>query len=209
MTQHDCGTIGDDRLPLRGNGDGCDSTEENEGKPSPEPYTLSAELILKLVCHNWSLNGGQICLSVLSLKRYIQSFMTVQIAKLTSDAAWTKYLTLLTDSLWPEGEWRASDGTKCNWASLNADKKNEMTVSVEQCLRDALPDGLRYLVGDDAFNVGVSQLVCCLQDSRLNRRLFYRLLDIILKELLQPFHPDDRRPDVTLNFASDTPVKTH
>lgn len=188
---------------MRGNGDGCDSTDNGKDKCATEPYSFVAELILKLVCHNWNLNGGQTWLSSLSLKKYIQSYMSVQTAKLTSDVAWTKYVTLVTDSLWPAGEWKTTNDTRQNWSTLNADKKVEITASVEQCLRDALPDGLRYLVGDDAYYSGVSRLVCSLQDSRLNRRLFYRLLDIILNEVLQPSQQSNHRPDVMLNFASD------
>lgn len=116
------------------------------------------------------------------LNRIIQS----KIEALVSTDMITFYLQTLRETIWPDGN--LLDEPIIQHTELEkANIKKEAT----KCLGDFLSGVLRPVLGSEEFDQAVGRIIESLQYEKINRHLWYTVLDILLEELFPDVNTEE------------------
>ncbi|KAM3719645.1 Sorting nexin-13 [Dirofilaria immitis] len=97
---------------------------------------------------------------------------------LTSKQQVAQYLVAFRNTLWPDG--KLADRAECR---PEGEQLRTCVLARAQML-SALPDELRLFIGAETTNRGIANVSEAFQNSRLNRRLLYVILERLLASLL-------------------------
>ncbi|ESO93906.1 hypothetical protein LOTGIDRAFT_228630 [Lottia gigantea] len=88
------------------------------------------------------------------------------------------YIRLFKESMWPDGK----------WADLSNPRTDEEKLATRNDAKEKfisnIPDALKNLVGEDNAKHGTIKMFEVMQDIRLNKHIFYCLLQVFLNELI-------------------------
>lgn len=190
----------------RTSGDGCDAPSlplEEGGILSRGKHDM-IESLFRLVLHAWRLEPGVHNIVVLSLHEYVGKYLTAKMDHLTSVESWTGYLSVLRDSLWPGGTWGSGENDGVTWDTAPEHAKTRAIENARRALNDSLPSALSMLVGEAAFQKGISELLDSFQHTAINRRIFYFLLDMSIEHIFPNVHEVMVKDNVFLNTVPIT-----
>ncbi|XP_078326313.1 sorting nexin-25-like isoform X2 [Crassostrea virginica] len=105
------------------------------------------------------------------------------------------YITLFKNSMWPNGKLGESPPNKTDHQKL------QTRLEAKEKFLNNMPDAVRTLLGEENGRRGAIKMFEVLQDSRLNKHMFYNLLEVLMlgicPELKECLEPKDKMPCVS------------
>ncbi|XP_078326331.1 sorting nexin-25-like isoform X2 [Crassostrea virginica] len=105
------------------------------------------------------------------------------------------YITLFKNSMWPNGKLGESPPNKTDHQKL------QTRLEAKEKFLNNMPDAVRTLLGEENGRRGAIKMFEVLQDSRLNKHMFYNLLEVLMlgicPELKECLDPKDKMPCVS------------
>ncbi|GAB1606208.1 sorting nexin-25-like [Argonauta hians] len=104
-----------------------------------------------------------------------------------SDSMLIYYLKTLQDSVWPNGVLAEPPPPRTE------EEKMKIRMEAKEKIIHNVPDVLKTLLGDDNARLGTIKIFEILQDSQLNKQLFYSVIELVLQEVC---------PELNIKFPS-------
>ncbi|XP_067663522.1 sorting nexin-25-like isoform X1 [Haliotis asinina] len=157
---------------------GDESTKEDHGRDSiAKPiYRLMNEVFELRGMFKW-LRKSFISFVEISFGRSINRQLRETVDWVFSESMVIYYLNTFKDSMWPEGELAEASAPRTD------DEKLTTRVEAKQKILENIPDALKNLVGEDNARRGTIKMFEALQDVRLNKQLFYNIVEVFMMEL--------------------------
>ncbi|KAJ8276089.1 hypothetical protein COCON_G00078410 [Conger conger] len=110
---------------------------------------------------------------------FIDRWLDVGMANLTSTPCWVIYLRVLQEAIWPEGTLPVQPRP-----ARSSQQKEETRQQSLQCLMKLLPDLIPDLLGSEKYRLSWQAVLESLQDPQINRHLVYSVCDLLLEVLI-------------------------
>ncbi|XP_064207570.1 sorting nexin-19-like isoform X2 [Anguilla rostrata] len=110
---------------------------------------------------------------------FIDRWLDVGMANLTSTPCWVIYLRVLQEAVWPEGTLPTQPRP-----ARSSQQKEETRQQSLQCLMKLLPDLIPDLLGSEKYRLSWQAVLESLQDPQINRHLVYSVCDLLLEVLI-------------------------
>ncbi|KAK3599208.1 hypothetical protein CHS0354_012814 [Potamilus streckersoni] len=181
---------------------GDEGTKEDRSKDSiAEPlYCLISEVFELQGMFKW-LRKSFIAFVEITFGRSINRQLRETVYWLFTESMMIYYIGNFKDSMWPDGKLAEALPVRTNEQKLRTRMKAK-----DKFLKN-MPEAVKSLVGDDNAKRGAIKMFEVFQDVRLNKHLFYVLLELLLFELfpeLKNFSPDAD----TVNIEENSPLKS-
>ncbi|XP_033743124.1 sorting nexin-25-like [Pecten maximus] len=157
---------------------GDDSTKLDRSKDSiAEPfYKLVNEVFELRGMFKW-LRKSFIAFVEVSFGRSINRQLRDTVDWIFSEPMIIYYIRMFKDSMWPEGKLAPYTEAKSD------EKKFRTRMEAKEKFLTNIPDALKSLLGENNARRGSIKVFEVLQDTRLNKHLFYILLELVLMEI--------------------------
>ncbi|KAA0717074.1 Sorting nexin-19 [Triplophysa tibetana] len=113
---------------------------------------------------------------------FIERWIEVGIAHLTSAPCWVIYLRVLQDAVWPGGELPVGPRPY-----RSPEQREKSRLQCLQCLIQLFPELITDMLGTEKCRLVWEQVLESLQDPSINRHLVYCIFDLLLEFLVPEF----------------------
>uniref|UniRef100_A0A8C3A613 Sorting nexin 19 n=1 Tax=Cyclopterus lumpus TaxID=8103 RepID=A0A8C3A613_CYCLU len=169
--------------------------------------TALAEVALNILCllmeEQWSWLCTENIQKTIRLLfgTFINRWLDVSVANLTSSAYWVAYLQVIQESVWPGGALPTAPRLE-----RSRQQKDDTRRQALSCLMRLLPDLISDLLGSDKYKLCWQTALGSLQDPHINRHLVFCIFDLLL-EFLVPEIPEEDFQRSLLRSLSKNPEK--
>lgn len=165
---------------------GDDSSKLDRSKDSiAEPfYKLVNEVFELRGMFKW-LRKSFIAFVEVSFGRSINRQLRDTVDWIFSEPMIIYYIRMFKDSMWPEGKLAPYTEAKSD------EKKFRTRMEAKEKFLTNIPDALKSLLGENNARRGSIKVFEVLQDTRLNKHLFYILLEVVLMEICPELNEAD------------------
>ncbi|XP_054482425.1 sorting nexin-19-like [Anoplopoma fimbria] len=111
---------------------------------------------------------------------FIERWLDLGVAHLTSAPCWVIYLQVLQEAVWPGGTLPAQPRPE-----RSAAERDETKEQCLDCLMQLMPELITDLLGSEKYRLSLETVLESLQDHQINKHLIYCICDLLL-ELLIP-----------------------
>ncbi|XP_056297422.1 sorting nexin-19 isoform X1 [Pseudoliparis swirei] len=173
----------------------------------PASETALAEVALNILCLLMEEQWSWLCTENLQrtirllFGTFINRWLDVGVANLTSAAYWASYLRVLQDAVWPGGALPTAPRLQ-----RSRQQKDDSRRRALSCLMRLLPDLISDLLGSDKYELCWQTALDSLQDAHINRHLVFCLFDLLL-EFLVPEIPEQAFQSGVLRTLARNPEK--
>ncbi|KAL0993790.1 hypothetical protein UPYG_G00113970 [Umbra pygmaea] len=127
---------------------------------------------------------------------FIERWLDVGVAHLTSAPCWVIYLQVMQEAVWPGGV--LPDGPRPERSPAQREETRQRCL---HCLTQLLPDLVADMLGSEKYRLSWEMALESLQDPDINRHLVYCICDLLL-EFLIPESSDEAFQRSLLNILS-------
>uniref|UniRef100_A0A4W6BV23 Sorting nexin 19a n=1 Tax=Lates calcarifer TaxID=8187 RepID=A0A4W6BV23_LATCA len=110
---------------------------------------------------------------------FIERWLDVGVAHLTSAPCWVIYLQVLQEAVWPGGTLPAQPRPE-----RSAAEREETKEQCLDCLMQLLPELITDMLGSEKYRVSLETMLASLQDHQINKHLIYCICDLLLEFLI-------------------------
>ncbi|CAL8364944.1 unnamed protein product [Lota lota] len=128
---------------------------------------------------------------------FIERWLDVSVARLTSAPCWVLYLQVLQEAVWPGGILPAQPRQERGAAQRLQTKQQCL-----ECLVQLLPEIIRDMLGNEKYRLSLETMLESLQDHQINKHLVYCICDLLM-EFLIPESSDESFQRFLLNSLSN------
>ncbi|KAK7925535.1 hypothetical protein WMY93_007845 [Mugilogobius chulae] len=153
--------------------------------------TAVADVALSILCQLMKDQWSWLCTENIQkairllFGTFIERWLDVGVAHLTSAPCWVIYLQVLQEAVWPGGTLPAHPR-----AERSAAQRNETKERCLECLMQLIPQLVTDMLGKEKFRLSLETVLESLQDYQINKHLLYCICDLLL-ELLIPESCDE------------------
>uniref|UniRef100_A0A665UAH6 Sorting nexin 19a n=1 Tax=Echeneis naucrates TaxID=173247 RepID=A0A665UAH6_ECHNA len=195
----------------------CEQNGKETSKWSCEQYTAMADVALNILCllmkDQWSWLCTENIQKTIRLLfgTFIERWLDVGVAHLTSASCWVIYLQVLQEAVWPGGTLPSHPRPE-----RSAAEREETKDQCLDCLMQLLPELITDMLGSEKYRLSLETMLDSLQDHQINKHLIYCICDLLLeflvpescdeafqRSLLQSLAKDTERDDTTMRAAQD------
>ncbi|XP_029029078.1 sorting nexin-19a [Betta splendens] len=116
---------------------------------------------------------------------FIERWLDIGVAHLTSASCWVIYLQALQETVWPGGTLPVQPRPE-----RSAAEREETKEQCLNCLMQLLPELVTDMLGSEKYRLSAETMLESLQDCQINKHLIYCVCDLLL-ELLVPESCDE------------------
>ncbi|KAL3879426.1 hypothetical protein ACJMK2_031724 [Sinanodonta woodiana] len=181
---------------------GDEGTKEDRSKDSiAEPlYCLISEVFELQGMFKW-LRKSFIAFVEVTFGRSINRQLRETVYWLFTESMMIYYIGNFKDSMWPDGKLAEAFPVRTD------EQKLRTRIKAKEKFLKNMPEAVKSLVGDDNAKRGAIKMFEVFQDVRLNKHLFYVLLELLLFELFPQLKSFDPADDI-VNIEEDSLQKT-
>ncbi|XP_056140325.1 sorting nexin-19a [Lampris incognitus] len=110
---------------------------------------------------------------------YIERWLDVGVAHLTSAPCWVIYLQVMQEAVWPEGILPAQSRPERSPAQIEETKEECL-----ECLMQLVPEIITDMLGAEKYRLSLETMLDSLQDQHVNKHLVYCICDLLLEFLI-------------------------
>ncbi|XP_049448718.1 sorting nexin-19a [Epinephelus fuscoguttatus] len=110
---------------------------------------------------------------------FIERWLDVGVAHLTSAPCWVIYLQVLQEAVWPGGTLPAQPRPE-----RSAAEREETKEQCLDCLMQLLPELITDMLGSEKYRLSLETMLESLQDHQINKHLIYCICDLLLEFLI-------------------------
>ncbi|KAM9780992.1 sorting nexin-19a isoform 3-T4 [Syngnathus typhle] len=132
---------------------------------------------------------------------FIERWMDVGMAHLTSAPCWVIYLQVLQEAVWPGGTLPAQPQPE-----RSAAEREETKERCLECLLQLLPEFITDMLGSDKYRLSLETMLESLQDHHINKHLVYCICDLLLEFLIPESSDDSFQQSLLQSLCKVTPA---
>ncbi|XP_068572666.1 sorting nexin-19a [Cebidichthys violaceus] len=110
---------------------------------------------------------------------FIERWLDLGVAHLTSAPCWVIYLQVLQEAVWPGGTLPAQPRPERSVA-----EREETKEQCLDCLMQLLPELITDMLGSEKYRLSLETMLESLQDHQINKHLIYCICDLLLEFLI-------------------------
>ncbi|XP_012722512.2 sorting nexin-19a isoform X1 [Fundulus heteroclitus] len=110
---------------------------------------------------------------------FIERWLDIGAAHLTSAPCWVIYLQVMQEAVWPGGTMPAQPRPE-----RSAAEKEETKRRCLDCLMQLLPELIADMLGSEKYRLSLETMLESLQDHQINKHLIYSICDLLLEFLI-------------------------
>ncbi|KAK2828529.1 hypothetical protein Q5P01_019563 [Channa striata] len=130
---------------------------------------------------------------------FIERWLDVGVAHLTSSSCWVIYLQVLQETVWPGGALPAQPRPE-----RSAAEREETKEACLKCLMQLLPELITDMLGSEKYRLSVKTMLDSLQDHQINKHLIYCICDLLLEVLIPESCDELFQTSLLQSLAKDT-----
>ncbi|XP_061608821.1 sorting nexin-19a isoform X1 [Phyllopteryx taeniolatus] len=131
---------------------------------------------------------------------FIERWMDIGVAHLTSAPCWVIYLQVLQEAVWPGGALPAQPQPERSTAERKETKERCL-----ECLMQLLPELITDMLGSDKYRLSMETMLESLQEHHINKHLVYCICDLLLEFLIPESSNDSFQRSLLQSLCKDTP----
>uniref|UniRef100_A0A3Q0RTE5 Sorting nexin 19a n=1 Tax=Amphilophus citrinellus TaxID=61819 RepID=A0A3Q0RTE5_AMPCI len=168
-------------------------------------YTAVADVALNILCllmkDQWSWLCTENIQKTIRLLfgTFIERWLDVGVAHLTSAPCWVIYLQVLQEAVWPGGTLPAQPQPERSTAEK--EKTKEQCLN---CLMQLLPELITDMLGNEKYRLSLETMLESLQDHQINKHLIYCICDLLLEFLIPESCDEAFQHSLLQSLAKDT-----
>ncbi|XP_077402509.1 sorting nexin-19a [Vanacampus margaritifer] len=132
---------------------------------------------------------------------FIERWMDVGVAHLTSAPCWVIYLQVLQEAVWPGGTLPSHPQPE-----RSAAEREETKERCLECLLKLLPELITDMLGSDKYRLSLETMLESLQDHHINKHLVYCICDLLLEFLIPESSDDSFQRSLLQSLCKNTPT---
>ncbi|KAM4546020.1 LOW QUALITY PROTEIN: sorting nexin-19a [Odontesthes bonariensis] len=147
--------------------------------------TAVADVVLNILCllmkDQWSWLCTENIQKTIRLLfgTFIERWLDVGVAHLTSASCWVIYLQVLQEAVWPGGTLPAQPRPERSAAEQEDTKEQCLN-----CLMQLLPEFITDMLGSEKYRLSLEAMLESLQDHQINKHLIFCICDLLLEFLI-------------------------
>ncbi|KAI9542307.1 hypothetical protein NQZ68_020654 [Dissostichus eleginoides] len=110
---------------------------------------------------------------------FIERWLDVGVAHLTSAPCWVIYLQVLQEAVWPGGTLPAQ-----HWPDRSPAEREETKEQCLDCLMQLIPELITDILGSEKYRLSLETMLESVQDHQINKHLIYCVCDLLLEFLI-------------------------
>ncbi|XP_056253800.1 sorting nexin-19a isoform X1 [Seriola aureovittata] len=130
---------------------------------------------------------------------FIERWLDVGVAHLTSAPCWVIYLQVLQEAVWPGGTLPAQPRPE-----RSAAEREETKEQCLDCLIQLLPELITDMLGSEKYRLSLETMLESLQDHQINKHLIYCICDLLLEFLVPESCDEAFQRSLLQSLAKDT-----
>ncbi|XP_076607087.1 sorting nexin-19a [Chaetodon auriga] len=134
---------------------------------------------------------------------FIERWLDVGVAHLTSAPCWVIYLQVLQEAVWPGGMLPAQPRPE-----RSAAEREETKEQCLDCLTQLLPELITDMLGSEKYRLSLETVLESLQDHQINKHLIYCICDLLLEFLIPESCDEAFQRSLLQSLAKDTESHT-
>ncbi|KAG8008115.1 Sorting nexin-19 [Nibea albiflora] len=177
----------------------------NGKETSEQSYTAVADVALNILCllmkDQWSWLCTENIQKTIRLLfgTFIERWLDVGVAHLTSAPCWVIYLQVLQEAVWPGGTLPAQPRPE-----RSAAEQEETKEQCLDCLMQLLPAELiTDVLGSEKYRLTLETMLESLQDHWINKNLIFCICELLLEFLIPESCDEDFQRSLLLSLAKD------
>ncbi|XP_077360564.1 sorting nexin-19a isoform X2 [Festucalex cinctus] len=182
-------------------------TEKKTSGKTPSADTAVADVALNILCllmkDQWSWLCTENIQKAIRLifGTFIERWMDVGVAHLTSAPCWVIYLQVLQEAVWPGGTLPSQPQPE-----RSAAEREETKERCLECLLQLLPELITDMLGSDKYRLSLETMLESLQDHHINKHLVYCICDLLLEFLIPESSDDSFQRALLQSLCKNTPT---
>uniref|UniRef100_A0A8C2KLC0 Sorting nexin 19a n=1 Tax=Cyprinus carpio TaxID=7962 RepID=A0A8C2KLC0_CYPCA len=166
--------------------------------------TALADIALNILCllmkNQWSWLCTENIQKTIRLLfgTFIERWLDIGIAHLTSAPCWVIYLRVLQDAVWPGGELPAVPRPE-----RSPDQREKTRLQCLHCLMRLFPELITDILGSEKCRLVWEHVLESLQDPSINRHLVYCIFDLLLEFLVPEFSEETFQRSLLQSLPGD------
>uniref|UniRef100_UPI0037E73D9D sorting nexin-19a n=1 Tax=Semicossyphus pulcher TaxID=241346 RepID=UPI0037E73D9D len=129
---------------------------------------------------------------------FIERWLDVGVARLTSAPCWVIYLQVLQEAVWPGGTLPAQPRPE-----RSAAEREETKEECLDCLMQLLPELITDMLGSEKYRLSLETMLESLQDHHINKHLIYCICDLLLEFLIPESCDESFQRSLLQSLAKD------
>ncbi|XP_062340944.1 sorting nexin-19a [Osmerus eperlanus] len=129
---------------------------------------------------------------------FIERWLDVGVAHLTSAPCWVIYLQVMQEAVWPGGTLPAQPRSDRSPA-----QREETKQQCLNCLLQLLPEFITDMLGTEKYRQSLETVLDSLQDSHINKHLVYCVCDLLLEFLIPESSEEDFQRSLLHSLSGD------
>nr|XP_046267499.1 sorting nexin-19a [Scatophagus argus] len=130
---------------------------------------------------------------------FIERWLDVGVAHLTSAPCWVIYLQVLQEAVWPGGTLPAQPRPE-----RSAAEQEETKEQCLDCLMQLLPELITDMLGSEKYRLSLETMLESLQDHQINKHLIYCICDLLLEFLIPESCDEAFQSSLLQSLSKDT-----
>ncbi|KAM9348905.1 sorting nexin-19a [Symphorus nematophorus] len=130
---------------------------------------------------------------------FIERWLDVGVAHLTSAPCWVIYLQVLQEAVWPGGTLPAQPRPE-----RSAAEREETKEQCLDCLMQLLPELITDMLGSEKYRLSLETMLESLQDHQINKHLIFCICDLLLEFLVPESCDKAFQRSLLQSLAKDT-----
>ncbi|XP_061818266.1 sorting nexin-19a isoform X1 [Nerophis lumbriciformis] len=191
----------------RGTAKQSDASTADKKTPGKTTDTAVADVALNILCllmkDQWSWLCTENIQKTIRLLfgTFIERWLDVGVAHLTSAPCWVIYLQVLQEAVWPGGTLPAQPQPE-----RSAAERGETKERCLECLTQLLPELITDLLGSEKYRLSLETTLESLQDHHINKHLLYCLCELLLDFLIPEWSDDSFQRSLMQSLSKDNPT---
>ncbi|XP_036071154.1 LOW QUALITY PROTEIN: sorting nexin-19a [Oryzias melastigma] len=168
-------------------------------------YTAVADVALNILCllmkDQWSWLCTENIQKAIRLLfgTFIERWLEVGAAHLTSAHCWVIYLQVLQEAVWPGGMLPAQPQPE-----RSAAEREETKEQCLHCLMQLLPEFIAEMLGYEKYKMSLETMLGSLQDHQINKHLIFCICDLLLEFLIPESCDEALQRSLLQSLTKDT-----
>uniref|UniRef100_A0A672Z3X2 Sorting nexin 19a n=1 Tax=Sphaeramia orbicularis TaxID=375764 RepID=A0A672Z3X2_9TELE len=135
---------------------------------------------------------------------FIERWLDVGVAHLTSAPCWVIYLQVMQEAVWPGGTLPAQPHPE-----RSAAQQEETKEQCLECLMQLLPELITDMLGTEKYRLSLETVLESLQDAQINKHLLYCICDLLLELLIPESRDEAFQTSLLQSLSKDTEKDYH
>uniref|UniRef100_A0A3Q3X8F7 Uncharacterized protein n=1 Tax=Mola mola TaxID=94237 RepID=A0A3Q3X8F7_MOLML len=169
------------------------------------PNTAAADVALNILCllmkDQWSWLCTENIQKTIRLLfgTFIERWLDVGVAHLTTASCWVIYLQVLQEAVWPGGKLPAQP--RPERSAAEREKSKEQCLD---CLMQLLPEFITDILGSEKYRLSLETMLESLQDQQINKHLIFCICDLLLEFLIPESRDEAFQSSLLQSLTNDT-----